>query len=171
MEVTTNGHANRFRADLQPAGGAFVSVSAPTIDLLLQLLALHGIAPTGTVVALGGGNVLPPAASAGKAKAEKTAAPTPSPAPEPAPAPAPTAAASAPTAPAADAPAPKAPSSAPLEYGVLQKAVFDLAGKSREAVHELLVQFGLKNFKELPAEKRAEALAAVKAKTEALVAA
>lgn len=52
----------------------------------------------------------------------------------------------------------------PLAYEVLQKAVFALAGKSREAAAEVNASFGVKTMKELPAERRHEALAAVNAK-------
>lgn len=58
-----------------------------------------------------------------------------------------------------------ASSSAPVEYPVLQKAVFALAGKSREAAAAVAASFGVKTFKELPEAKWADALAAVQAKT------
>ncbi len=68
----------------------------------------------------------------------------------------------------ADAPAPKAENSDvkpdSIEYPVLQKAVFALAAKSREAASALAASFGVKTFKELPAEKWGDALAAVNAK-------
>lgn len=51
-----------------------------------------------------------------------------------------------------------------VEYPVLQKAVFALAGKSREAAAALAASMGVKTFKELPEAKWAEALAAVTAK-------
>lgn len=54
-----------------------------------------------------------------------------------------------------------ASSTAPVEYPVLQKAVFVLAGKSREAAAAVAAGFGVKTFKELPADKWADALAAV----------
>lgn len=57
-----------------------------------------------------------------------------------------------------------ASSSEPVEYPVLQKAVFALAGKSREAAAAVAASFGVKTFKELPAEQWADALAAVNAK-------
>lgn len=104
-----------------------------------------------------------PAVTPGKPKAEKSPTPAPTPA-----APAPTQ----PTAEAAQAaaPAPKAEPSAPvadegpLEYAVLQKAVFTLAGKSRDAAAAINASFGVKTMKELPEAKRREALAAVNAK-------
>ena len=65
---------------------------------------------------------------------------------------------------AASSPAP-APAPAPtIEYTVLQKAVFTLAGKSREAAAAVAASFGVKTFKDLPADKWADALAAVNAK-------
>ncbi len=79
--------------------------------------------------------------------------------------------------PAAEASAQAAPaastasSSAPVEYAVLQKAVFTLAGKSREAAGAVAQSFGVKTFKELPEAKWAAALAAVQAKTAELEAA
>ena len=83
---------------------------------------------------------------------------------EKAPAPAPAAAPSAP----APAPAPAASSSAAVDYPTLQKAVFALAGKSRESAAAVAASMGVKTFKELPEAKWAEALAAV---NEALAAA
>lgn len=102
-----------------------------------------------------------PAAASGKATAKGGAAPGKT-AAEKAPAaesvaaepPASTAAASRP----APAPAPT------IEYTVLQKAVFTLAGKSREAAAAVAASFGVKTFKDLPADKWADALAAVNAK-------
>lgn len=64
-----------------------------------------------------------------------------------------------------------ASSSEPVEYPVLQKAVFALAGKSREAAAAVAAGFKVKTFKELPADKWAEALAAVNAKLAELEAA
>lgn len=58
-----------------------------------------------------------------------------------------------------------------VEYPVLQKAVFALAGKSREAAASVASSFGVKTFKELPAEKWADALAAVNTKLAELEAA
>lgn len=61
-------------------------------------------------------------------------------------------------------PAPKpADKPAAVEYPVLQKAVFELAGKSKDKALELLAQFQVKSFKDLAAEKYGEALAAVQA--------
>ena len=56
-----------------------------------------------------------------------------------------------------------APAAAPaaIEYPTLQKAVFALAAKSREAAAAVAAHFGVKTFKELPAEQWASALEAV----------
>lgn len=73
--------------------------------------------------------------------------------------------------------APEAPavstasSSEPVEYPVLQKAVFALAGKNREAAASVAASFGVKTFKELDAAKWADALVAVNAKLAELEAA
>lgn len=64
-----------------------------------------------------------------------------------------------------------ASSSEPVEYPVLQKAVFALAGKNREAAGAVAASFGVKTFKELSADKWADALAAVNAKLAELEAA
>jgi hypothetical protein len=48
-----------------------------------------------------------------------------------------------------------------VEYPVLQKAVFALAGKSREAAAAVAASMGVKTFKELDQSKWADALAAV----------
>lgn len=58
-----------------------------------------------------------------------------------------------------------------VEYPVLQKAVFTLAGKSRDAASAVAQSFGVKTFKELDASRWGEALAAVQAKTAELEAA
>ncbi len=105
-----------------------------------------------------------PVAASGKATAKGGAAPGKT-AAEKAPAaesaeaapPASTAAASSP-APAAEPPA------ASVDYPTLQKAVFTLAGKSREAAAAVAQSFGVKTFKDLPADKWAAAFAAVNAK-------
>ncbi len=55
-----------------------------------------------------------------------------------------------------------------IKYEVLQKAVFTLAGKSRDAASAVAAGFGVKTFKELDQSKWAEALAAVNAKIEEL---
>lgn len=81
--------------------------------------------------------------------------------------PKPAAAVSSPSETAAVSPAssPAATASAPaVEYPVLQKAVFALAGKSRDAAAAVAASFGVKTFKELDASKWADALAAVNAK-------
>lgn len=76
------------------------------------------------------------------------------------------------TAEPAAAPEPKVENSAPaVEYPVLQKAVFTLAGKSRDAARAVAQSFGVKTFKELTADKWADALAAVNAKLAELEAA
>lgn len=62
----------------------------------------------------------------------------------------------------AAAPATAAKSS--IDYPTLQKAVFKLAGASREAAGEVSASFGVKTFKDLDASKWDEALAAVNAK-------
>ena len=54
--------------------------------------------------------------------------------------------------------------SKPVDYPALQKAVFALAGKSREAAAAVAASMGVKTFKELDESKWAEALAAVNAK-------
>ena len=51
--------------------------------------------------------------------------------------------------------------SASVDYPTLQKAVFALAGKSRDAVVAIAASFGVKTFKELPEAKWGDALAAV----------
>lgn len=100
-----------------------------------------------------------PAAASGKATAKGGAAPGK------------TAAEKAPAAEsvAAEPPASTAAASSPapahaIEYTVLQKAVFALAGKSREAAAGIAASFGVKTFKDLPSDKWADALAAVNAK-------
>ncbi len=101
-----------------------------------------------------------PAAELNTPKAEAKAKPEPKPEAKPAPAAEP-----------AEAPASAASTAAPtdsqtgtVEYPVLQKAVFTLAGKSRESAAEVAQSFGVKTFKELDASKWGEALAAVNAK-------
>lgn len=124
------------------------------ITALTKLSADPGSVAANAVSEINARNPLPvieePKAEAPKPKAEKTA---PAPAAEP----------SAPAAPAAstassDAPAPS------VDYPTLQKAVFTLAGKSREAASAVAQSFGVKTFKELDASKWADALAAVNAK-------
>lgn len=70
--------------------------------------------------------------------------------------------------------APEAPAAQPassVEYPVLQKAVFALAGKSREAAAAVASSFGVKTFKELDAGQWGKALAAVNDKLAELEAA
>lgn len=57
-----------------------------------------------------------------------------------------------------------APAAEVLDYAVLQKAVFALAAKSKEAALAVNASFGVKTMKDLPEGKRREALAAVNAK-------
>lgn len=73
--------------------------------------------------------------------------------------------------PAAEPSAPVAPpaqAASSIDYATLQKAVFKLAGLSREETMALAKSFGVGTFKELPAEKWADALAAVEAKIKEL---
>lgn len=102
-----------------------------------------------------------PAAASGKATAKGGAAPGKT-AAEKAPA-AESVAAEPPASTAAASSQPPAPAPT-IEYTVLQKAVFTLAGKSREAAAAVASSFGVKTFKDLPADKWADALAAVNAK-------
>lgn len=51
-----------------------------------------------------------------------------------------------------------------VDYATLQKAVFALAGKSREAAAAVASSFGVKTFKDLPTDKWGEALGAVQEK-------
>ena len=96
----------------------------------------------------------PVATPAAATKAAKPEAATESPSdPKPAPA-------DSPAAPAASSSKP----AASVDYPTLQKAVFTLANKSREAAGEVAATFGVKTFKELPEAKWGEALAAVNAK-------
>ena len=55
----------------------------------------------------------------------------------------------------------KQPAEPSVDYPTLQKAVFALAGKSRDAAAAVAASFGVKTFKELPADKWADALEAV----------
>lgn len=76
--------------------------------------------------------------------------------------------------PVVEASAPAAPAASPassVDYPTLQKAVFALAGKSREAAAAVVQSFGVKTFKELPQDKWAEALGAVTEKLAELEAA
>lgn len=116
-------------------------------------------------------------------KAAKVAAPkpaatpaAPAPAPKEAAAPAPAAESPSDPKPSAAAPAAEAQPSAAstaapadsqtgtVDYPTLQKAVFTLAGKSREAAAAVAASFGVKTFKELDASKWGDALAAVNTK-------
>jgi len=55
------------------------------------------------------------------------------------------------------------PSASVVDYPTLQKAVFALAGKSRESAAAVAASMGVKTFKELPESKWADALVAVNA--------
>ena len=105
-----------------------------------------------------------PKAEAPKPKAEKTASP-----------PAAAVSSQPETAAASPASSPEASASAPaadaVHYPTLQKAVFALAGKSREAAGAVAASLGVKTFKELPDTRWGEALAAVLAKSAELEAA
>ncbi len=79
-------------------------------------------------------------------------------------APVPTAPAPAPSA-AAPAEASPPASTAAIDYTVLQKAVFELASKSRDAAAAVVQSFGVKTFKDLDKARWGEALAAVQAKS------
>ena len=57
-----------------------------------------------------------------------------------------------------------APAASSIDYATLQKAVFALAGKSRESAAAVASSFGVKTFKELPQDKWGDALAAVQEK-------
>jgi hypothetical protein len=57
-----------------------------------------------------------------------------------------------------------APAASSIDYATLQKAVFALAGKSRESAAQVAGSFGVKTFKELPQDKWGDALAAVQEK-------
>ena len=118
-----------------------------------QAVHIDSTATGDTVVAAG----KPVAAKPEKAVTKQEPKPDPKPAAEP----------STPEAPAAST----ASSSEPVEYPVLQKAVFALAGKSREAAAAVAASMGVKTFKELPQDKWADALVAVNAKLAELEAA
>lgn len=111
-----------------------------------------------------------PVASAGVTAAEKAAvlevAPDPKPKAEKTAPAADTkpAAASEPSAAAAPSAAPAPSPFVEVAYPELQKAVFALAQKSRDAAAEVAASFKVKTFKDLPADRWADALAAVKAK-------
>ena len=76
----------------------------------------------------------------------------------------PAAPAPAPVEAAPSAPAAASPSETSVDYPTLQKAVFALAGKSREAAASVAASFGVKTFKELSQDRWAEALGAVQEK-------
>lgn len=103
---------------------------------------------------------IPESLLVGTQKAEVAVDPKPvaEPAPEPVVAPAPV---------IAEPVAAPAPVAAPVQqmptvdYHTLQKAVFALAGKSREAAAAIAAHFGVKTFKELSQDKWADALEAV----------
>ncbi len=97
-------------------------------------------------------SVQAPAPAAGQPTAKESAAPKK------------TAAEKAPPAPSVETAAPASTAAETVDYAVLQKAVFTLAGKSREAAASVAAGFGVKTFKELPQDKWADALAAVNEK-------
>jgi outer membrane biosynthesis protein TonB len=99
-------------------------------------------------------------------KAEKAPAPAPAPTPEPKPA----AVVCEPETPAASTASSSEPS-ASVDYPTLQKAVFALAGKSREAAAAVAASMKVKTFKELDRDAWAGALVAVNAKMAELEAA
>jgi hypothetical protein len=70
-------------------------------------------------------------------------------------------------APVVEATTSSAKPSASVDYPTLQKAVFALAGKSRDAAAAVAASFSVKTFKELPEAKWADALAAVNVALEA----
>lgn len=70
----------------------------------------------------------------------------------------------APAAETSTSPASSSASSPSVDYPTLQKAVFALAGKSREAAAAVAASFGVKTFKELDASKWGDALGAVQEK-------
>jgi len=73
---------------------------------------------------------------------------------------------SAPASKPAKAAKPAAPAPA-VEYPTLQKAVFALAAKNKKKVMELLQELNVGSFKELAADRYADALARVEAATNA----
>lgn len=93
----------------------------------------------------------------------KERAPKPTKTVEEAPAPAPAVEPPAPTAPIAKEEV-KADAAPEIDYPTLQKAVFTLAGKSRDAAKAVAEQFGVENFKSMPKEMWAKAHDAVQAK-------
>lgn len=98
----------------------------------------------------------------------KERAPKPTKTVEEAPAPAPAVEPPAPTAPIAEeakaVEETKVDVAPEIDYPTLQKAVFTLAGKSRDAAKAVAEQFGVENFKSMPKEMWAKAHDAVQAK-------
>lgn len=148
----------------------FVSVEALRAALLeIPEASLVGSNVTATVTLPPKGDAAPKSSKAAKSTAaatQVTAAstqPTAEAAAETA-APEKTAAESSPTAAPVEAAQP-ASIAVEVDYPTLQKAVFALAGKSRDAAAAVAASFGVKTFKELDASKWGEALAAVQAKT------
>lgn len=129
---------------------AIVKLTEAWLKLSGTAQAIGAIAQPGDVIAAGGKPVAEVKADKPKAESKAKVAADPKPAAEP----------STPEAPAAQT----VSSSEPIEYPVLQKAVFALAGKSRDAAAAVAAGFGVKTFKELPAEQWGDALAAVNAK-------
>lgn len=96
-------------------------------------------------------------------KKEQPASPPAQP-PAASPAPAPAAAPSAPAAAAASTASSPAPASPGIDYKEVQTAAFKLAGLNRDAAIALAKSMGVSTFKELPAERWAEARDAILAK-------
>lgn len=137
---------------------ALVKLTEAWLKLSGTAQAIGAIAQPGDVIAAGGKPVAE--VKADKPKAEKPKA---EPKPEVAADPKPVAEPSEPEAPAAQT-ASSSEASPSVDYPVLQKAVFALAGKSRDAAAAVAAGFGVKTFKELPADQWADALATVNAK-------
>lgn len=125
-----------------------------------QAKAIDSTATGDKIVAAGKPVAAKPEKAVAKQEPKAEVAADPKPAAEP----------STPEAPAAST-ASSSEASPSVDYPVLQKAVFALAGKSRDAAAAVAAGFGVKTFKELPADQWADALAAVNAKLAELEAA
>ena len=132
---------------------ALVKLTEAWLKLSGTAQAIAAIAQPGDVIAAGGKPVAEVKADKPKAESKAKVAADPKPAAEP----------SEPEAPAAQT-ASSSEASPSVDYPVLQKAVFALAGKSRDAAAAVAAGFNVKTFKELPADQWADALAAVNAK-------
>lgn len=142
---------------------ALVKLTEAWLKLAGTATAINSVAQPGDTIAAGG----KPVAEVKAAKADKPKA---EPKPEVAADPKPAAEPSTQEAPAAQT-ASSDEASKSVDYPTLQKAVFALAGKSRDAAAAVASSFGVKTFKELDASKWGEALAAVNAKVAELEAA